>query len=82
MSWLLAYREAFLALGIVVMVAAIGAYAPAFVQGQSLLGVLDDTALLFMLALAQMVVILTRGIDLSIAANLALTGMLTALVGQ
>ncbi len=79
---MLAYREAFLAIGIVLMVAAIGVYAPAFVQGQSLLGVLDDTALLFMLALAQMVVILTRGIDLSIAANLALTGMLTALVGQ
>ncbi len=82
MSWLLRYREALLALGIVLMVMGIGAYAPAFVQLPSLLGVLDDTALLFMLALAQMVVILTRGIDLSIAANLALTGMLTALVGQ
>lgn len=82
MSSLLAYREVFVALGIVFMVAAIGAYAPAFVQVQSLLGVLDDTAPLFMLALAQLVVILTRGIDLSLAANLALTGMLTALVGQ
>lgn len=82
MSWLGAHREIVLALVIVLMVAAIGAYAPAFVEGTSLLGVLDDTALLFMLALGQMVVILTRGIDLSMAANLALTGMLVALVGQ
>ncbi len=82
MSWLAAHREVVLALVIVLMVAAIGAYAPAFVGGSSLLGVLDDTALLFMLALGQMVVILTRGIDLSMAANLALTGMLVALVGQ
>ncbi|MEZ5863363.1 MAG: ABC transporter permease [Geminicoccaceae bacterium] len=82
MSWLAAHREIVLALVIALMVAAIGSYAPAFVEGTSLLGVLDDTALLFMLALGQMVVILTRGIDLSIAANLALTGMLVALVGQ
>ena len=59
------------------MVVAIGAYAPAFTRSDSLIGVLTDTGFLFMMALAQMVVILTRGIDLSVAANLALTGMLT-----
>ncbi len=35
-----------------------------------------------MLTLAQMAVILTRGIDLSVAANLALTGMICALVSR
>ena len=59
------------------MVVAIGAYAPVFTRPDSLIGVLNDTGFLFMMALAQMMVILTRGIDLSVAANLALTGMLT-----
>ena len=45
MSWLATHREIVLALVIVLMVAAIGAYAPALVEGTSLLGVLDDTAL-------------------------------------
>ena len=39
---------------------------------------LTDTSFLFMLTLAQMAVILTRGIDLSVAANLALIGMISA----
>ena len=43
---------------------------------------LTETSVLFMMALAQMVVILTRGIDLSVAANLALSGMCAALVSQ
>ena len=82
MTLLTRYREALLGAIIAAMVLAIGAYAPVFVERGSLVGVLNDTGFLFMLALAQLVVILTRGIDLSVAANLALTGMLTALVGQ
>jgi rhamnose transport system permease protein len=53
-----------------------------FVTPESLLAVLTDTSFLFMLTLAQMAVILTRGIDLSVAANLALTGMIVALVSR
>ena len=75
-------REAALAILIAVMVIGVGLYAPAFVTPRSLLGVLNDTAFLFMLAIGQTMVLLTRGIDLSTAANLALTGMLVALVGQ
>ncbi len=75
-------RELILAAIILALIVGIGVYAPAFVRPQSLIGVLNDTAFLFMMALAQMMVILTRGIDLSVAANLALTGMLVALVGQ
>jgi len=51
---------------------------PGFAAPRNLAGLLDDTAILIMLALGQMLVILTRGIDLSIAANLALCGMLAA----
>jgi rhamnose transport system permease protein len=52
---------------------------PAFASASQIAGLLDDTAILVLLALAQMLVILVRGIDLSIAANLALCGMLAAL---
>jgi rhamnose transport system permease protein len=75
-------REAVLAGVVAAMVAAVGLYAPAFVRPASLLGVVNDTAFLFMLAVGQTMVILTRGIDLSVAANLALTGMLVALAAQ
>ena len=40
----------------------------------------NDTAILIILALGQMMVLLTKGIDLSMAANLALTGMIVALL--
>lgn len=82
MSWLLRHREIALAGLIVLMVIGIGLYAPAFATVASLTGVLNDAAFLIMLAIGQTIVILTRGIDLSVAANLALTGMLVALVGQ
>lgn len=82
MSWLLRHREIALAGLILVMIVGIGTYAPAFATVASLTGVLNDAAFLVMLAIGQTIVILTRGIDLSVAANLALTGMLVALVGQ
>jgi rhamnose transport system permease protein len=55
---------------------------PGFAAPRNLAGLLDDTAILIMLALGQMLVILVRGIDLSIAANLALCGMLAAVVDR
>jgi rhamnose transport system permease protein len=75
-------REVQLALVLVVLVAAIGVRAPVFLTARSLDSLLTDTAILVMMALAQMLVILTRGIDLSVAANLALCGMSAALIGQ
>ena len=51
---------------------------PAFATPHNLAELLDDTAILVMLALGQMLVILVRAIDLSVAANLALCGMLAA----
>ncbi len=55
---------------------------PGYAAPRNLAGVLDDTAILIMLALGQMLVIQVRGIDLSMAANLALCGMLAALFNR
>jgi rhamnose transport system permease protein len=77
-----AAREWVLAGIVAAVVVAVGVREPAFVTPDSLLGVVTDTTFLFMLALAQMCVLLTRGIDLSVAANLALTGMVCALLNH
>ena len=82
MSALFKSRDFILALIIALAVAAIGSYDPVFVRWQNISDMLTETSVLFMLALAQMVVILTRGIDLSVAANLALSGFVAALVSQ
>jgi rhamnose transport system permease protein len=79
---LLKSRELVLGLIILALVVIVGIRAPVFVTPGSLLNVITDTSFLFMLALAQMTVILTRGIDLSVAANLAMAGMLTALASR
>lgn len=79
---LLKNREFALGLVILALIAAIGIRAPVFVTPASLINILTDTSFLFMLVLAQMTVILTRGIDLSVAANLALSGMITALASR
>jgi len=79
---ILRHRDAALAIIVLGLILAIGLRAPVFVTPASLVGVLTDTSFLFMLTLAQMAVILTRGIDLSVAANLALVGMITALVSR
>ena len=55
---------------------------PGFATPRSVAGLLDDTAILIMLALGQMLVIMGRGIDLSVAANLALCGMMAALFNR
>lgn len=82
MNWLLKHREAALGIIITLMIGGIGAYAPAFVSVDNIVRVLNDTSILAMLALAQMMVILTRGIDLSTASNLALSGMISASLAQ
>lgn len=73
-------REAQLGLAILALLALVASRFPAFVEPANLARVLNDTAPLILLALGQTVVILTRCIDLSAAANLALTGMLCAMV--
>ncbi|MCC6205590.1 MAG: ABC transporter permease [Hyphomicrobiales bacterium] len=82
MTKVLNYREFALALALILGMLAIGLYQPVFLAWENISDMLTETSVLFMMALAQMVVILTRGIDLSVAANLALSGMLAALVSQ
>jgi rhamnose transport system permease protein len=75
-------REAILALVIIALCGVIAARFPNFIRPTNLLSVATDTAPLIMLALGQFAVILTRCIDLSVAANLALTGMICALLNM
>jgi rhamnose transport system permease protein len=72
-------RESALAVVVLILIVAVGIRAPVFIGFDSLSSMIIDTSFLFMLALAQTAVILTRGIDLSVASNLALAGMVTAL---
>jgi rhamnose transport system permease protein len=77
---LLKHREVLLALAILASLALIAVRFPAFIQPASLANVFNDTAPLMILVIGQMIVILTKCIDLSVAANLALTGMTAALM--
>jgi rhamnose transport system permease protein len=82
---LLRSREVQLALVLLVLVAVIGLVglrSPQFLGLSSLSNLLTDSTLLIMLALTQMLVIVTRGIDLSVASNLALSGMMAALLAS
>lgn len=73
-------REVLLSAAIVALLALIASRFPAFIAPANLANVFNDTAPLILLAIGQMIVILTRCIDLSVAANLALTGMVVAMI--
>lgn len=75
-------RDALLALVLVLLTGLVAIRFPAFIAPSNLVNVFNDTALLIILALGQMAVILTRAIDLSVAANLAFSGMIAALLSQ
>ncbi len=75
-------RDLSLALLTLLLVAGVTWEFPGFAAPRNLANVLDDTAILVLLALGQMLVILVRGVDLSVAANLALCGMLAALFNR
>ena len=77
---LLLSREILLAGAILALLALISSRFPAFIAPSNLAGVFNDTSPLILLAIGQMIVILTRCIDLSVAANLALTGMIVAMI--
>ena len=79
MNRLVKSRELWLALAILAVIVLVTARFPRFAQPGNLLTIFNDTSILMMMALGQMAVILTRSIDLSVASNLALTGMLVAL---
>ena len=80
MTQFLKSREALLVLVIGALLAIIASRFPAFVAPANLVNVFNDTSPLIILAIGQALVILTRCIDLSVAANLALTGMVCAML--
>ena len=75
-------RELVLIAILCAMVAAIALRAPVFLSAASLDTLVTDGGILAMMALVQMLALLTGGIDLSIAANMALVGMVTALASR
>ena len=80
MQRLLKNRELLLALIILVMIAGFATRASGFASPANLANIFNDTSILIILALGQMTVILTKSIDLSVAANLAFTGMAVAML--
>jgi len=80
MKRLISSREAILMVAILVLIAVISTRFPGFAAPRNLANVFNDTAPLILLAIGQMIVILTKCIDLSVAANLALTGMVVAIL--
>ncbi|WP_454855867.1 ABC transporter permease [Rhizobium binxianense] len=80
MTKLIRRRETLLFLIIAVMIAGFSTRAAGFATPVNLANIFNDTAILIILALAQMTVILTKSIDLSVAANLAFTGMAVAMM--
>lgn len=73
-------RDVLLAFAIVLLIGGVATRFPAFVRPGNLVNVFNDTSPLILLAIGQMIVILTKCIDLSVAANLALCGMAAALM--
>ena len=74
------YRELLLAGIIVVLVLLVGLRNPVFLLPSNLLDIVNDTAILAILAAGMMCVLLIGSIDISVSANLALSGMAVALV--
>lgn len=69
------YREILLVIIITILLAVFSTRAPGFARPGNLSNIFNDTSILIILALGQMTVILTKSIDLSVAANVAFTGM-------
>jgi rhamnose transport system permease protein len=79
---LISRRDWIFALVTAALIAAVSVAFPQFIGPHNLADLLDDSSILILLALGQMLVILTRGIDLSAAANVALSGMIVALFNR
>jgi rhamnose transport system permease protein len=82
MSRLARNRDLVLALVIVGLIALFTYIRPTYSSPGNLREIFNDTSILIILALGQMMVILSRCIDLSVASNLALTGMIVAMINS
>lgn len=75
-------RDAVLALVILGLIVLFTGVRSSYATPSNLREIFNDTAILIILALGQMTVIVTKCIDLSIASNLALTGMIVAMINS
>jgi rhamnose transport system permease protein len=82
MKKLFRHREVQLLAAIVALTLLIAIRFPIFIEPSSLGSVYTDTSILIILALGQMTVILTRCVDLSTSAVLALCGMIAAMLNS
>ena len=80
MPKILKRRETLLFAIIVILIAVFSTRAAGFATPANLANIFNDTSILIILALAQTTVILTKSIDLSVAANLAFSGMAVAMM--
>jgi len=79
---LLRRREANLAVLIVILITVTSLRAPVFFSFRNFAQIIEDTGILVILAIAQLFVIVTEGIDLSVASTMGLTGMIVAITNQ
>ena len=75
--WALRAGPALILLGVIAVVALV---TPLFLTSQNIGNVLAQTAVIAILALGQLLVILTRGVDLSVGSTLALATVVGAVV--
>ncbi|MGL1890693.1 MAG: ABC transporter permease [Spirochaetaceae bacterium] len=75
-------REFTLILLTFVLIFAVTLRAPGFIDGKNVNRIINDTSILIIVAIGQFLVILTGGIDLSIAAILAFSGMAVSMLNQ
>ncbi|PKM50407.1 MAG: branched-chain amino acid ABC transporter permease [Firmicutes bacterium HGW-Firmicutes-7] len=73
------FRELGLVIFIIILSLAVQIRNPRFLTLENLNDMLTNTAILGILAVGMMLVIITRGIDLSVGSTIALSGMITAL---
>ncbi|WP_254391681.1 ABC transporter permease [Terribacillus sp. DMT04] len=72
------FRELGLLFFIILLCIGVQMRNPSFLTGENILDLATNTSILVILSLGMMIVLITRGIDLSIGAVIALSGMLTA----
>lgn len=73
-------REVILVVIIAILIAVIRLRSPYFFNLNNFRDILLDTSILMIVAIGQMMVIITRGVDLSVASTLAFSGMAVALI--
>jgi rhamnose transport system permease protein len=77
---LIRFREAGISLFILILVVAVTLRAPSFLTVDNFRDILLNISILAIVALAQTMVIITRGIDLSVSSMIGLVGMMVAFV--